>query len=225
MGVSRAATFRRITVPLCWPGILTGMVLAFAHTVGEFGVVLMVGGNIPGVTRTISVAIYDDVQALNYASAAQSQGAVDLCLRGAVADVRAFAADDAAMTPLLVADFEKRFAGGPTIRGQLQIPATGAGITVLFGPSGCGKTTIRSALAGLERPDAGSVEFDGEIWCDATSGISFSPQRRGVGFLFQHYALFPHLTVAENVAYGLIRRDAANVAAQVACDPRAVADR
>lgn len=72
LGVSRAATFRRITIPLCWPGILTGMVLAFAHTVGEFGVVLMVGGNIPGVTRTISVAIYDDVQALNYASAAQS---------------------------------------------------------------------------------------------------------------------------------------------------------
>src|SRR5205085_3390465 len=69
LGVSRFATFRRVTVPLCWPGILTGMVLAFAHTVGEFGVVLMVGGNIPGVTRTISVAIYDDVQALNYSSA------------------------------------------------------------------------------------------------------------------------------------------------------------
>jgi len=72
LGVSRAATFRRVTVPLCWPGILTGMVLAFAHTVGEFGVVLMVGGNIPGVTRTISVAIYDDVQALNYEAAGQS---------------------------------------------------------------------------------------------------------------------------------------------------------
>jgi len=72
LGVSRFATFRRVTIPLCWPGILTGMVLSFAHTVGEFGVVLMVGGNIPGVTRTISVAIYDDVQALNYAAAAQS---------------------------------------------------------------------------------------------------------------------------------------------------------
>jgi molybdate transport system permease protein len=72
LGVSRSATFRRVTVPLSWPGILTGVVLAFAHTVGEFGVVLMVGGNIPGVTRTISVAIYDDVQALNYAAAAQS---------------------------------------------------------------------------------------------------------------------------------------------------------
>jgi molybdate transport system permease protein len=72
LGVSRLATFRRVTVPLCWPGILTGLVLAFAHTVGEFGVVLMVGGNIPGVTRTISVAIYDDIQALDYQAAGQS---------------------------------------------------------------------------------------------------------------------------------------------------------
>jgi len=72
LGVSRPATFFRVVVPLAWPGILTGIVLAFAHTVGEFGVVLMIGGNIPGVTRTISISIYDDVQALNYDAAGQS---------------------------------------------------------------------------------------------------------------------------------------------------------
>jgi molybdate transport system permease protein len=72
LGVSRLSTFFRVIVPLSWPGILTGMVLTFAHTVGEFGVVLMVGGNIPGVTRTLSIAIYDDVQALNYESAGQT---------------------------------------------------------------------------------------------------------------------------------------------------------
>ena len=71
LGVSRLGTFARVVLPLSWPGVLTGMVLTFAHTVGEFGVVLMVGGNIPGVTRTLSVAIYDDVQALNYESAGQ----------------------------------------------------------------------------------------------------------------------------------------------------------
>jgi molybdate transport system permease protein len=71
-GVSRLATFRRVTAPLAWPGILAGVVLTFAHTVGEFGVVLMIGGNIPGVTRTLSIAIYDDVQALNYARAADT---------------------------------------------------------------------------------------------------------------------------------------------------------
>jgi molybdate transport system permease protein len=72
LGESRWRTFWRVTMPLCWPGILAGMVLTFAHSVGEFGVVLMVGGNIPGVTRTLSIAIYDDVQALDYASASQT---------------------------------------------------------------------------------------------------------------------------------------------------------
>jgi molybdate transport system permease protein len=72
LGLSRLATLRRVTLPLAWKGILAGLVLTFAHTVGEFGVVLMVGGNIPGVTRTLSVAIYDDVQALDYASAGRT---------------------------------------------------------------------------------------------------------------------------------------------------------
>jgi molybdate transport system permease protein len=72
LGVSRLATFFRVVVPLSWPGLLTGMVLTFAHTVGEFGVVLMVGGNIPGVTRTLSLAIYDDVQALDYEAAGRT---------------------------------------------------------------------------------------------------------------------------------------------------------
>jgi molybdate transport system permease protein len=69
LGVSRLATFFRIVVPLSWTGILTGIILSFAHTVGEFGVVLMVGGNIPGRTRTVSIAIYDGVQALDYTAA------------------------------------------------------------------------------------------------------------------------------------------------------------
>ena len=63
-------SFYRIEFPLAWPGILTGAVLSFAHTLGEFGVVLMVGGNIPGETRTISIAIYDQVQSFDNASAA-----------------------------------------------------------------------------------------------------------------------------------------------------------
>jgi molybdate transport system permease protein len=72
LGVSRTATFRRVIVPLSLPGIATGAILSFAHTLGEFGVVLMVGGNIPGVTRTVSISIYDQVQALNYAAATET---------------------------------------------------------------------------------------------------------------------------------------------------------
>ena len=69
LGVSRSETFFRLVLPLCRHGIVTGMILSFAHTLGEFGVVLMIGGNIDGVTRTVSVSIFDDVQALNYLAA------------------------------------------------------------------------------------------------------------------------------------------------------------
>ncbi len=69
LGASRLRTFLRVVLPLSRRGLVTGAVLAFAHTLGEFGVVLMVGGNIPGLTRTASIAIYDDVQALDYARA------------------------------------------------------------------------------------------------------------------------------------------------------------
>ncbi|MFK8069139.1 MAG: molybdate ABC transporter permease subunit [Gammaproteobacteria bacterium] len=68
-GLDRWKTFFKIELPLAWPGILSGMVLAFAHTLGEFGVVLMLGGNIPGETRTISIAIFDQVQSFNDESA------------------------------------------------------------------------------------------------------------------------------------------------------------
>jgi molybdate transport system permease protein len=69
LGASRLRTFFRIIFPLSIGGVITGSVLSFAHTLGEFGVVLMVGGNIPGATQTISIAIFDDVQALDYRSA------------------------------------------------------------------------------------------------------------------------------------------------------------
>jgi molybdate transport system permease protein len=72
LGVSRAATFRRIVLPLSVRGLVTGIVLSFAHTLGEFGVVLMVGGNVPGVTRTVSISIYDAVQSLDYTAAART---------------------------------------------------------------------------------------------------------------------------------------------------------
>jgi molybdate transport system permease protein len=69
LGASQLKTFFRVILPLSMGGVVTGIVLSFAHTMGEFGVVLMVGGNIPGATQTIAIAIYDDVQALDYKSA------------------------------------------------------------------------------------------------------------------------------------------------------------
>jgi molybdate transport system permease protein len=69
LGASKLRTFVRVILPLSFTGVLTGIVLSFAHTLGEFGVVLMVGGNIEGVTRTISIDIYDNVQAFDYQTA------------------------------------------------------------------------------------------------------------------------------------------------------------
>lgn len=69
LGATRFQTFFRVILPLCKTSILTGVILSFAHTLGEFGVVLMIGGNLSGITRTVSVSIYDDVQALDYARA------------------------------------------------------------------------------------------------------------------------------------------------------------
>ncbi len=76
-------------------------------------------------------------------------------------------------------------------------------IGVLIGPSGCGKTSLLRLVAGLERPDAGSVAIEGEVLADAARGTHIAPERRRIGMVFQDYALFPHLSVAENVAFGI----------------------
>jgi molybdate transport system ATP-binding protein len=72
----------------------------------------------------------------------------------------------------------------------------------LVGPSGSGKTTVLRTLAGLRRPERGRIELGAETWLDVANGIDRAPEERRVGFVFQDYALFPHLTVAENVAFG-----------------------
>jgi len=120
------------------------------------------------------------------------------------------------MERALIFEVVRRFPGGPTISARAAWPLQGDLVTVLFGPSGSGKTTVLRALAGLDRPDGGAITFDGEPWFDAGRGVLASPQARGVGFLFQDYALFPHLSVRANVAYGLHRLAAAGRASRVA---------
>ena len=79
-------------------------------------------------------------------------------------------------------------------------------LLVLLGPSGCGKTTLLKCLVGLERPDAGSIELSGTRVVDTGQGVFVPPNRRDVGMVFQNYALWPHMTVARNVAYPLKAR-------------------
>ncbi|WP_243317929.1 ABC transporter ATP-binding protein [Geothrix paludis] len=105
--------------------------------------------------------------------------------------------------PYLQAEAERHFPGGPTVEARFEIPGPGFSITVLFGPSGSGKTTALRLLAGLEPADRGAIRVGGETWSDAAARIHRAPQARHLGFLSQAYDLFPHLTVAANLGYGL----------------------
>ena len=101
-------------------------------------------------------------------------------------------------------DVSKRFGPTAALDGASLNVARGE-FVALLGASGCGKTTTLRVAAGFERPDAGRVELDGETVADARRFVP--PERRGVGMVFQDYALFPHLDVAGNVGFGLSRRD------------------
>jgi iron(III) transport system ATP-binding protein len=111
----------------------------------------------------------------------------------------------AATGALVVEGLAKAFGGAPVLDGVgLQVPS--GKVVALLGPSGCGKTTLLRCIAGLERPDAGEVRLAGRQLC--APGLEFvPPERRHVGMVFQDGALFPHLSVAGNVAYGLRRSE------------------
>jgi molybdate transport system ATP-binding protein len=94
-----------------------------------------------------------------------------------------------------------RRASGFVLDATLSLPLDRAPVTVLFGPSGAGKTTLLRMIAGLDRPLAGAILFRGQAWFDSARAICLAPQDRRAGYLSQDYALFPHLTVAANIAY------------------------
>jgi molybdenum ABC transporter ATP-binding protein len=89
------------------------------------------------------------------------------------------------------------------------------GITALFGPSGAGKTLTLRCIAGLSRPDAGTVSLNGRSLYDSAAGVDLPTRERSIGYVFQQYALFPHLTVEKNVGYGLRELSAGERTARV----------
>jgi molybdate transport system ATP-binding protein len=97
----------------------------------------------------------------------------------------------------------QRFAGGFAIDARLDAVLRPGTMLVLFGPSGAGKTTILRQIAGLERPDEGTISVRGEVWCDTARGVWRLPQSRRIGLVFQDPTLFPHLTVRKNITYGI----------------------
>ncbi|WP_020618094.1 ABC transporter ATP-binding protein [Paenibacillus daejeonensis] len=106
---------------------------------------------------------------------------------------------------------------GATALHPLDLTITSGSFTTLLGPSGCGKTTLLRLIAGLEQPDSGSIHIGGKTVCDTSKRIFLQPQQRELGMVFQDFALWPHMTVYENVAFGLKARGRRKeVATQVA---------
>lgn len=105
---------------------------------------------------------------------------------------------------------------GVTVIPPLTIEFSSRAFTTLLGPSGCGKTTLLRMIAGLETPDAGEILFDGKPVFSADLGLNLPPEKRNIGFVFQDFALWPHLTVFENVAFPLrARKDLSDLESKV----------
>jgi molybdate transport system ATP-binding protein len=109
---------------------------------------------------------------------------------------------------MLQARLRKTFPQGPDSAGfslDLEFEAT-AGVTVLFGPSGSGKTLVLDAIAGFTRPDEGRILLDDDLLFDGAAGVHLPPQARNCGYVFQNYALFPHMTLRQNLMFAAERR-------------------
>jgi len=104
---------------------------------------------------------------------------------------------------VLQMEVQQRFPSGFIVCASLDVRLRPGSMLVLFGPSGAGKTTILRQIAGLERPDAGTIRFGEDVWCDTAARRWRHPQERRVGIVFQEPTLFPHLTVRDNIRYGV----------------------
>jgi multiple sugar transport system ATP-binding protein len=107
------------------------------------------------------------------------------------------------MSDIVLKNIVKRFGKSTIAVNNLCLEINNDDFVTLLGPSGCGKTTILRMIAGLERPTSGEIYIDGKLVFSSTKEIDIPPEKRNIGFLFQNYALWPHMTVYKNIAFGL----------------------
>ncbi|MEG5015385.1 MULTISPECIES: molybdate ABC transporter permease subunit [unclassified Microcoleus] len=227
LGASEWQVFWRIMLPLAWPGILAGTILAFARALGEFGATLMLAGNIPGQTQTIPMAIYFAVEAGDMRQAA-IWVLIILSISLSVLTAVNFWTNLQRISPKPNSSYRlpsnlPKVASTFTTKPQKQ-PKSGLCLNIfkplssfaldvgfdigsevlgILGASGSGKSMTLRCIAGLETPSSGKIAVNGRVLFDSAQGINVPSKDRRIGFLFQNYALFPHLTVAQNIAFGL----------------------
>ncbi len=225
LGASESTIFWRISLPLAFPGIVAATSLAFARALGEFGATLMLAGNIPGQTQNIPMAIYFAVEAgaMNEAWF-WSIAIMSISLSGIIAvnlwqENRGKNKQPSSPFPIGLRNQEYQkcqTASNPDLSGlfvdidrklpgfELQVCFSGDGNTLgLLGGSGAGKSMILRCIAGIETPTKGMIILNGRVLFDSRKGVNLPPRDRRIGFLMQNYALFPHMTVMQNIAFGL----------------------
>jgi molybdate transport system permease protein len=229
LGASYFQVFWQIILPLAWRGVIAGTILSFARALGEFGATLMLAGNIPGRTQTVPIAIFVEAEAgnmkmaliwviimiaialfvitiINYYSSShrlsqnrfQSQWAswVGSWLMNHQGSHLMFPKTDHKGLILKIQKNLSEF----TLNANFEAANEPLG---LLGASGSGKSMTLRCLAGLETPDQGQIILNGRVLFDSEKQINLPSYQRRIGVVFQNYALFPHLTVAQNIAFGL----------------------
>ncbi len=240
LGATELRVFRRVLLPLAAPGVLAGTVLAFARALGEFGATLMLAGNIPGRTQTMPIAIFSAadggdihgalvwvaiiilislaiIRLLNYQGAARRAWRIDAVsektLESAVEPIVEMEKSDKEnkTAATLEIDVEKSLESFK-LAVKFRVGQVAVG---LLGASGAGKSMTLRLIAGVAKADIGRIVLNERVLFDSESGVNIPPSHRSIGVVFQDYALFPHMTVAENIAFGLHGLPVAQRAARV----------
>ncbi|MBD2353150.1 molybdate ABC transporter permease subunit [Tolypothrix sp. FACHB-123] len=226
LGAKESTIFWRISLPLALPGILAATTLAFARALGEFGATLMLAGNIPGQTQTIPMAIYFAVEAgamdeawfwsivimaislsgiigVNFWQESREKGRRghrEIRIRKKSTQV-----NEASVSPKISSTVGLSLDIAKTLPSfHLEVAFNTDEQTLgLLGGSGAGKSMILRCLAGIETPTKGRIVLNGKVLFDSEQRINLPSRDRHIGFLVQNYALFPHMTVAQNIAFAL----------------------
>jgi molybdate ABC transporter permease protein len=216
LGSSEWEVFWRVMLPLSYRGIIAATILSFARAIGEFGATLMLAGNIPGQTQTMPVAIFFAAEGGDFKQATIWVLIILAVSLSAIVTVNLWSekrllGDKGDKGDKIVEDIGERNAAYLSVNIQKQLPSFPLEIDLegdretlgLLGASGSGKSMTLRCLAGLETPDGGYISLNGKILFDSKRKINLPSHQRKIGFVFQNYALFPHLNVWENIGFGL----------------------